>query len=1195
MKTPYYSGSFTVAQHSGFQDDDQLRERMLEYRLADRDDVREISIVTALPFSERLKSNPTAQQVVNMASERSKSDLSWAMHWAIQVGDQFFELQRGYPDPLRTGLRVGKWDQQKQSQIHQRYRQGVTAMTDDEIKAVGESHFARLDRIDINIYDIWCNNCQIAVDRMLRDIGGLCYYRRKLESLHEMVRQFFYDAILSILTMYGRFRGWNEELIIKYTHIIHKTLRVMTARSEYPKRHWIRSDIDMAEGTINKMNTVKDHWFLSVLESSLSLRKGSDELYVRRGADGKPELNFTALKEATKGIFDDDEKDWRVSWLKALPWLTGGFLIGTPRWAAAVISIAISRASQLYEDRVGLKGGLEDSLIGVGFSPNPQYIPSISSTRPNLQGGRKFTTGQRRVRSKTHSIDSKLVPRYERCLTAAGVPYFLDHLSKSQTWDPPDHQEMCIRVTDPPLSRRWEEKREENRTLYVNRINGDVTEIRPGPTEVWAIKKKVKPDWLKSSHMALPHGWEMRRTDEGEKYYLNHNLDPPTSTTYHPMRKEIEDERLKLLPEWNVEWDDDRGKKYRNIQSGEIRWKTVDGPQYVSNDDKARITLGKSDGFTEPLPPGWTSEIRHDGQNIFKNGKTGKERMERTTHPLSDKRRRLQPEWEMRYTPGGWRYWVHHGSDGRGTAWWRRNRLLKNTSLKNNASGWKLAEGGHEWEWFEGGDVLHSEIPVLDLDDPAELEFREYPFVLPLQTVTDDGAFIEPLPSEWVRRTNEDGGIYFWNYKEEVRSEQHPNEEEREDLPALWAMRYTRHGRRYFIDHEDGSTWWTHPRDDKHEQKLRARPGQSQNGWKIAEDSRTWERFEEHQDAQTTEEGIGTSSYGQSNESDMLREERRPVQWRSLSFTRQWIKTTGSNEVIKRVNSNEVVKRITSSDMIKNFAASDVVAHAKSRIPKTPRFFRQSDFSPSIDSTLMESPQEDDVEDRSERAAWLKDIPRDDDKATYTADPEEEAPSLESSSVDFAQNTDEEELERELFSQKALTLLGHPHRDAKEEPDSKNSPLKDTNANGNLQRIEESDSKEQELAKEEHPQISDENLSENTERLAEERHLHKDPDDGCPLPKQSKKHWTQRTTSGLLAMKKNVEKKAGERGIVLPKAKFGWHRDSRSMVDGLGIMGAETTDQGETPEKSKISTPTDELIEDHDTSKVGKDEELGSR
>lgn len=364
MKTPYYSGAFTAAQHIDEQDGDQLRERMSEYRLANRDDVREIFIVTAVPTESLRNKAVGIDSMVKKFSKNSKTDLSWMLHWALQIGDQFFELQRGYPDPLRTGLHMSKWDQEKKSRIHQRYRHGVTAVTDDEIRAVGERHFSRLDSIDINIYSLWCNNCQIAVDRMLRDIGGLFYYRRKLESLHEMVRQFFYNAILSITEMYGRYRGWNEEVITKYTHVLHKTLRVMASRSEYPKRHWIRHDIENADGTLKNISTVKDHWFMTVLESSLSLRKGSEELYVRRGADGKPELNFDALGEATKGIFDDDEKNWRVAWLKAVPWLTAGFLMGTPRWAAAVISIAISRASQSYEARVGLKGGLEESLVG---------------------------------------------------------------------------------------------------------------------------------------------------------------------------------------------------------------------------------------------------------------------------------------------------------------------------------------------------------------------------------------------------------------------------------------------------------------------------------------------------------------------------------------------------------------------------------------------------------------------------------------------------------------------------------------------------------------------------------------------------------------------------------------------------------------------------------------------------------------
>ena len=926
MKTPYYTGTFTAAQHTETQDDDQLRERMLAHRLANRDDVRDISIVTTAPLSARLGGS-VGTNLIEKASEKSKTALSWAMHWALQVGDQFFELQRGYPDPMRTGLRMSKWSSEKQGHIIRRYPQGSTAMADDEIRAIGERYFSRLQRIDINIYDVWCNNCQLAIDHMLHDIGGLFYYRAKLESLHEMVRQSFYNSILTVTKLYARYRGWNEEIIDKHAKLLHDTLQMMTSRSKYPKRHWIQVDIEMAEGVSNKAGAVTDHWFLTVLESSLSLKKGSEELYVRRGADGKPELNLEAVGEATKGIFDEHTKNWRLGWLKAMPWLTAGFALGTVRWAAAVISIAVSHASQLYEHHVGLKGGLEESLVGLGVSPNPENVRSAHSTSPKTQNRKRQSTGQRRVRGKNPPVDGRLIARFDRRLTAKGVPYFYDNINKTWTWETPDQQELCLRITKPALSKRWEEQQAGGHTFYVNRLTGEKIDDRPGPPEIWAVKKKVKPDWVKSTVMAVPCGWEMCRTQEGEMYYLNHNDDPPTSTLRHPMRQEIEEERRVLLPEWNVEWDDDRGKKYRNIQTREIHWKAVDGPRYVSNGEKTKISFESQESFVEPLPPGWTVTVRDDGQTIYKNGKTGKDRIERITHPLRDIRRRLLPEWEMRYTSRKRRYWVHHGRDGRGTSWWTRNRLLKNTSLKNNASGWKLAKNGYDWEWFEGGDVQHTDIPVLDLDDPAEIEFREYPFILPRRITTLQGEFMEPLPIQWVRRIHDDGSTYYWNFKDGIRLHEHPNEEERRNLPALWEMRYTRHGRQYYIDHDDASTWWTHPRRNKHEQKLRARPGQSQDGWKLAKDGNSWERFEEHPDAELTEERADASSSAPLAESETSQDEQRPEVWRSLTFTREWL---------KRGNSSEAVAK--------------AIAH----IPKTPEIFKKHKSSPSIDSIASE-------------------------------------------------------------------------------------------------------------------------------------------------------------------------------------------------------------------------------------------------
>lgn len=1104
MKTPYYSGDFTAAQHTDVHDDDQLRERMLAHRLEHRDDVRDIYIVTALPInlriSDRVKDNSVVKGLVDKVSDPSKSDLSWMMHWAVQVGDQFFELQRDYPDVLRTGWRMSQWNQEQQSRIHARYRQGTTAMDDHEIKAAGERYFSRLERIDINIYDIWCNNCQIAIDHMLRDIGGLSYYRSKLESLHELVRQFFYNSILSIMKMYGRYRGWNEELIDKYTFILHKTLRVMTSRARYPKRHWIRSDVEKAEGALKKFSAVTDHWVLTVLESSLSLRKNSEELYVRRGVDGKPELNFDALRSATKGIFDDDDKNWQLAWLKAIPWLTAGFLVGTPRWAAAVISVALSHASQLHEERAGIRKGLQPSMLGSAISPK-QPVSASMSKRPTVSTQRRSTIGPRRMRAKTLSIESKLIPRYERCLSPAGIPYFIDHMKKSRSWDAPEEQEMCLKIKNPPLSKKWEERLEDGRTVYVNRITGDMTESRPGASEVWAVKKRVRPDWVKSTNMALPCGWEMRRNEEGEMFYLNHNNNPPTSSTLHPMRQEIEHERRGLLPEWNVEWDNDRGKKYRNIQTGEIRWKEVDGPRCVPVEDRTKIIFKKADDdFVEPLPPGWTVTIEDDGQTVYKNNKTGKDMIERRNHPLTDKRRRLQPEWEMRYTPGRRRYWVHYGNDGRGTAWWTRNRLLKNTSLKNNASGWKLSKTGDEWEWFEAGDVPHSEIPVLDLDDPADMEFREYPFILPPKLTTEVGEFLEPLPPTWVRRTTEDENVHYWNFKDEVRSKQHPNDEERRNLPALWEMRFTRHGRQYFVDHDDGSTWWTHPREEKHKQILRAGPGQGQNGWKIAEDGKTWERFEDPPDAENTEQNANGLSHTDSNEDEALPHAQAPEKWRSLSFPREFLKSVNSSEV---------------------------VANARTHIPKTPKLFRKQEKSPSKDSIPTESPQgflvgEDLVEEESLAGTpELTDEPQSVEEIELDISPQQDPKTSFTPLLDQMKKFRKQEKQRSITSSPVDSPLEAKNQEAREEtaaePPEAETPVSETDL--------------VEWTVPSHDQLPP----------------------ATPARKDSKKGWAKRTTSGLLALKKKAGKKNSENTPILPEEKLVTDNDLQPIMDDLGI------------------------------------------
>ncbi|KAL9115058.1 MAG: hypothetical protein Q9187_007352, partial [Circinaria calcarea] len=190
-----------------------LREERLKRRLANRDDVREIAIVTTPAVA---LGGTWGATLLRQASDKSKTKLSWAMHWAIKVGDQYFELQRAHTDPTRTGLRMSKWSEEQESQIINTYVQGVTALTDQEIKAVGDSQFSRLNRMHLNKYAVWSNNCQVAVDNMLRDIGGLSQYRAGLKSLTEWTRQFFCESMLVITRLYYQQRGCDKEVIAKH-------------------------------------------------------------------------------------------------------------------------------------------------------------------------------------------------------------------------------------------------------------------------------------------------------------------------------------------------------------------------------------------------------------------------------------------------------------------------------------------------------------------------------------------------------------------------------------------------------------------------------------------------------------------------------------------------------------------------------------------------------------------------------------------------------------------------------------------------------------------------------------------------------------------------------------------------------------------------------------------------------------------
>ena len=449
------------------------------------------------------------------------------------------------------------------------------------------------------------------------------------------------------------------------------------------------------------------------------------------------------------------------------------------------------------------------------------------------------------------------------------------------------------------------------------------------------------------------------------------------------------------------------------------------------------------------------------------------------------------------------------------------NKLLKNTSLKNSASGWKLAKDGHDWEWFEGGDVPHSNIPILDLDDPADIEFREYPFVPPKLLTNDDGQFIEPLPSNWVVRTQEDGSMFYWKFKDEIRTEEHPIEEERRNLPALWEMRFTRHGRQYFVHHEDGSTWWANPRQSKHERKLRAPPGQSQNGWEIGEDGKKWERFEDQPNAQQTEQNMNSPSHTESIGSEASRDNRfAPL--RSVSTSRDWL---------KRVNSG------------------DVIAIARTRVPRS-KLFKKAGKSPSMASNFSESPRE---------LAYDEDLTEENcvvDTSAMTKEPE---PTDELRSIDERQLAGEPEYNDESqfivepqFVKESGQELSLQKEDMEKSSVLMRDPTEGIQISGRIPGVILSLINDLKVLVEERRSVVEKPLA-NTPPITEEPLSIGESDSASPPQKVGKRAWAKVTGSRYLSPRKGKGIKGNGNGLAAADEEVALENSLEPVVDGLGI------------------------------------------
>lgn len=140
--------------------------------------------------------------------------------------------------------------------------------------------------------------------------------------------------------------------------------------------------------------------------------------------------------------------------------------------------------------------------------------PSRSSLNPSPV--------QRPVSSLTIPVRSTDLPQgWERRMDPQGRPYYVDHNSRTTTWHRP--QSSSEGFADVPLPLGWEERRTpEGRPYFVDHSTRTTTWVDPRKATSRA-PPAAKVVATNASLGPLPSGWEMRLTNTGRVYFVDHN------------------------------------------------------------------------------------------------------------------------------------------------------------------------------------------------------------------------------------------------------------------------------------------------------------------------------------------------------------------------------------------------------------------------------------------------------------------------------------------------------------------------------------------------------------------------------------------------------------------------------------------------------------------------------------------------
>ena len=130
------------------------------------------------------------------------------------------------------------------------------------------------------------------------------------------------------------------------------------------------------------------------------------------------------------------------------------------------------------------------------------------------------------------NTEDLLPPGWERTANRTGRPYYIDHNTRTTSWQRPGRNEEATsggEASEQDLPSGWEEAHTpRGRVYFVDHNTRTCTWTDPRTHPVQAIEQLGGP---------LPCGWEMKPSRSGTRYFIDHNT---KTTTWEDPRRVLE-------------------------------------------------------------------------------------------------------------------------------------------------------------------------------------------------------------------------------------------------------------------------------------------------------------------------------------------------------------------------------------------------------------------------------------------------------------------------------------------------------------------------------------------------------------------------------------------------------------------------------------------------------------------------------